>query len=90
MQIIVLVSINTKNSMKQRELAEKSQFFQTILKMGSFGQNAKRRPFAFCSRQCAHAQVTYQDKNSTSGRRARASYQTISFKDFGPWVAFVS
>ena len=29
------------------------------------------------SRQCAHAQVKYQD-NSTSGRGARASYQTIS------------
>ena len=47
MQIIILVSINTKNSMKQRELAEKSQFFQRVLKMGSFGQNAKRRPLHF-------------------------------------------
>ena len=79
MQIIILVSFDTKNSMKQRELAEKSQFFQRVLKMGSFDQNAKRkrRPFEFCSRQCAHAQVTYQ-YNSTSGRGARASYQTIS------------
>ena len=33
----ILVSIDTKNSMKQQELVEKSQFF---LKMGNFGQTA--------------------------------------------------
>ena len=36
----LLVSIDTKISMKQ-ELAEKSQFFQRVLKMGNFGQNAE-------------------------------------------------
>ena len=35
-----LVSNDTKNSIKQKELAEKSQFFQRVLKMGNFGQNA--------------------------------------------------
>ena len=33
----VLVSIDTKNSMKQQELVEKLQFFQRVLKMGNFG-----------------------------------------------------
>ena len=37
----ILVSIDTKNSMKQQELAEESRFFQRVLKMGNFGQNAK-------------------------------------------------
>ena len=32
-----------------------------------------------CSRQCAHAQVKYQD-SSTSRRDARASYRTISLE----------
>ena len=36
----LLVSIDTKISMKQ-EVAEKSQFFQRVLKMGNFGQNAE-------------------------------------------------
>ena len=42
----ILVSIDTKNSMKQQELVEKSQFFQRVLKMGNFGQTAKGGPFA--------------------------------------------
>ena len=42
----ILVSNDTKNSIKQQELAEKSQFFQRVLKMGNFGQNAKGGPFA--------------------------------------------
>ena len=29
----ILVSIDTKNSIKQQELAEKSQFFQWVLKI---------------------------------------------------------
>ena len=37
----ILVSNDTKNSIKQQELAEKSQFFQRVLKMGNFGQTAK-------------------------------------------------
>ena len=37
----VLVSIDTKTSMKQQELAEKSQFFGRVLKMGNSRQNAK-------------------------------------------------
>ena len=37
----ILVSIDTKNSMKQQELVEKSQFFQRVLKMGNFGPNCK-------------------------------------------------
>ena len=36
---------NTKNSVKQQELAEKSQFFQRVLKIGNFGQNANGAPF---------------------------------------------
>ena len=32
--------------MKQQELAEKSQFFQRVLNIGNFGQNAKGGPFA--------------------------------------------
>ena len=42
----ILVCIDTKNSMKQQELVEKSQFFQRVLKMGNFGQTAKGGPFA--------------------------------------------
>ena len=42
----ILNSINSKNSMKQQELVEKSQFFQRVHKMGNFGQTAKREPFA--------------------------------------------
>ena len=42
----ILVSIDTKNSMKEQELVEKSLFFQRVLKMGNFGQTAKRGPFA--------------------------------------------
>ena len=42
----ILVSIDTKNSMKQQELVEKSQFFQRVLKMGNFGQTAKGGAFA--------------------------------------------
>ena len=41
----LLVFIDTKKPMKQQELAEKSQVFQKVLKMGNFGQNAKGRPF---------------------------------------------
>ena len=36
--------------MKQRELAEKSQFFQKVLKMGNFGQNVERGHFAKLSK----------------------------------------
>ena len=42
----ILVSIDSKNSMKQQELVEKSQFFQRVHKMGNFGQFAKGEPFA--------------------------------------------
>ena len=42
----MLLSNDTKNSIKQQELAEKSQFFKRVLKMGNFGQNAKGGPFA--------------------------------------------
>ena len=42
----ILVSIDTKNSMKEQELVQKSQFFQRVLKMGNFGQIAKGGPFA--------------------------------------------
>ena len=42
----ILVSIDTKNSMEQQELVEKSQFFQRLLKMGSFCQTAKGGRFA--------------------------------------------
>ena len=35
----ILVSNDTKNSFKQQELADKSQFFKRVLKMGNFGQN---------------------------------------------------
>ena len=42
----ILVSNDTKNSIKQQELADKSQFFQRVLKMGNFGQNAKGGRFA--------------------------------------------
>ena len=38
---LLLVSNDTKNSIKQQELAEKLQFFQRVLKMGNFGQNEK-------------------------------------------------
>ena len=41
----ILVSIDTKNSMKQQELVQKSQFFQRVLKMGNFGQTANGGPF---------------------------------------------
>ena len=37
-------------SMKQRELAEKVQFFERVLKMGNFGQNAERGLFAKLSK----------------------------------------
>ena len=40
----ILVSIDSKNSMKQQKLVENSQFFQS--KMGNFGQTAKGGPFA--------------------------------------------
>ena len=42
----ILVSNDTINSIKQQELADKSQFFQRVLKMGNFGQNEKGGPFA--------------------------------------------
>ena len=42
----ILVSNDTKNSIKQQELAEKSQFIQRVLKMGNLRQNAKGGPFA--------------------------------------------
>ena len=42
----ILVSIDSKNSIKQQELVEKSQFFRRVLKMGNFGQTAKGGPFA--------------------------------------------
>ena len=42
----IVVSIDTKNSMKQQELVGKSQFFQRVLEMGNFGQTAKGGPFA--------------------------------------------
>ena len=46
----ILVSTDTKISMKQQELAEKWQIFQRVLKMGDFGQSAKRGPFAKISK----------------------------------------
>ena len=46
----ILVSIDTKNSMKQQELVENSQFFQRVLKMGNFGKTAKGGPFAKLSK----------------------------------------
>ena len=42
----ILVSNDTKNSMKKPELAKKWQFFQRVLKMADFGQSAKGGPFA--------------------------------------------
>ena len=42
----ILVSIDTKNSMKEQELVEKSQLFQRVLKMGIFGQTSQGEPFA--------------------------------------------
>ena len=46
----ILPSIATTNSIKQQEIAEKWQFFQRVLKMGNFGQNAKGGPFAKVSK----------------------------------------
>ena len=46
----ILVSIDTKNSMKQEELIEESQLFQRVLKMSNFGQAAKGRPVAKLSK----------------------------------------
>ena len=46
----ILVSTDTKSSMKQQELAEKWQIFQRVLKMGNFGQSAKGGPFAKISK----------------------------------------
>ena len=46
----ILVSIDTKNSIKQQELVGKSQFFQRVLKMANFGQSAKGGPFAKISK----------------------------------------
>ena len=42
----ILVSSDTKNSMKQQELVEEWQVFQRVLKMRNFGQTAKGRPVA--------------------------------------------
>ena len=42
----ILVSKDTKNSIKKQELAEKSRYFQGVLKMGNFGKSAKGGPFA--------------------------------------------
>ena len=42
----ILVCYDTKTFMKQQEVAKKSQFFQRVLKMGNFGQNAKGGAFA--------------------------------------------
>ena len=42
----ILVSIDTKNYMKQQELVEESQLFQRVLKMSNFGQTGKGRPVA--------------------------------------------
>ena len=42
----ILVSNDTKNSIKELELADKSQYFQRVLKMGNFGKKAKGGPFA--------------------------------------------
>ena len=44
--ILVCQIPNTKNSVKQQELAEKSQFFQRVLKIGNFDQNANGGPVA--------------------------------------------
>ena len=46
----ILVSTDTKISIKQQELAEKWQMFYRVLKMGDFGQSAKGRPFAKISK----------------------------------------
>ena len=43
----ILVYNDSKISKKYCVLAEKWQFFQRVLKMGDFGQNAKGPPFAF-------------------------------------------
>ena len=42
----ILVYNDSKISKKYCVLAEKWQFFQRVLKMGDFGQNAKGGPFA--------------------------------------------
>ena len=46
----ILVSNDTKNSINfpkgTQELADKSQYFQRVLKMGNFGKSAKGGPFA--------------------------------------------
>ena len=42
----ILVYNDSKLSKKYCVLAEKWQFFQRVLKMGDFGQNAKGGPFA--------------------------------------------
>ena len=42
----ILVSNDTKIAKKYCVLAEKWPFFQRVLKMADFGQNAKGRPFA--------------------------------------------
>ena len=46
----ILVYNDSKISKKYCVLAEKWQFFQRVLKMGDFGQNAKGGPFANDSR----------------------------------------
>ena len=42
----ILVSIDTKKSMKQREIAKKSELFQRVLKMGKFWAKCKGGPFS--------------------------------------------
>ena len=42
----ILVSNDAKNSIKEQELAEKSQYFQRVLTKGNFGKSAKGGPFA--------------------------------------------
>ena len=46
----ILVSTDSKISMKEQELAEKWQIFYRVLKMGDFGQSAKGGPFAKISK----------------------------------------
>ena len=58
----ILVYNDSKISKKYCVLAEKWQFFQRVLKMGDFGQNAKGGPFAKFSKSA----VFWASKNRTS------------------------
>ena len=54
--------------MKQQELAEKSQFFQRVLKMRNFGQNAKGGPCAKFSKSAIFlAELSMVNRNLSKG-----------------------